>query len=199
MKADSMEKRIVVGISGASGVVYGYEMLKTLGRLGYESHVVITEGAKHNFLLETDYSVKDVEEAADVLYSENDLGARISSGSFLTRGMVVIPCSMKTLSGIANSYNANLLVRAADVTLKERRPLVLVVRETPLHEGHLRLMLSAASSGAVILPPVPAFYHRPKVIQDLINQTIGKILDCFAIPHDVFKRWDGTSNQPDFP
>jgi flavin prenyltransferase len=192
LKADSMEKRIVVGISGASGVIYGYEMLKTLRRLGYESHVVITEGAKHNFLLETDHSVRDVEEAADFLYNDGDLGARISSGSFLTRGMVVIPCSIKTLSGIANSYDANLLVRAADVTLKERRPLVLVVRETPLHEGHLRLMLSAAASGAVILPPVPAFYHRPKVIQDLINQTIGKILDCLRVPHDVFKRWDGT-------
>ena len=191
MKTESTEKRIVVGISGASGVAYGYEMLKTLRRLGYETHVVITQGAKHNFLLETDYTVKDLEEAADVLYRDDDLGARISSGSFLTRGMVVIPCSVKTLSGIANSYNANLLVRAADVTLKERRPLVLVVRETPLHQGHLRLMLSAASSGAVILPPVPAFYHRPKTIQDLVHQTIGKILDCLGISHDVFKRWDG--------
>ena len=194
-----MEKRVVIGISGASGVVYGYEMLKTLRRLGYESHVVITQGAKQNFLLETNYSLKEVEEAAGVLYSDDDLGARISSGSFLTRGMVVIPCSMKTLSAIANSYNANLLVRAADVTLKERRTLVLVVRETPLHQGHLRLMLSAASLGAVILPPVPAFYHRPRVIQDLIHQTTGKILDCLGIPHDLFKRWEGTENHADFP
>ncbi len=199
MKVDSEQKRVVVGISGASGVVYGYEMLRTLRRLGYESHVVITKGAKQNFVLETDYSVKQVQDEADVLYGDDDLGARISSGSFLTRGMVVIPCSMKTLSGIANSYNANLLVRAADVTLKEKRALILVVRETPLHQGHLRLMLSAASLGATILPPVPAFYHRPRVIQDLINQTVGKVLDCLAIPHDIFKRWDGTSNQSDSP
>jgi len=184
-------KRLVVGISGASGVVYGLEMLRVLKDLGYESHVVLTEQARHNFLLETGHSLQEVEGTASQLYDDRDLAAPISSGSFITRGMVVIPCSIKSLSGIANSYGANLLVRAADVTLKERRPLVLVVRETPLHRGHLELMLTAASQGAVILPPVPAFYHKPKTIADLIHHTVGKVLDCLAIPHQLFQRWEG--------
>ena len=182
-------KRLIVGISGASGVIYGLEMLKTLQDLGYESHVVLTEQARHNCLLETDHSLEEVAGTASQLYDDHDLAAPISSGSFVTRGMVVIPCSIKSLSGIANSYGANLLVRAADVTLKERRPLVLVVRETPLHRGHLELMPSAASQGAVILPPVPAFYHQPKTITDLIHQTLGKVLDCFNIQHQLFCRW----------
>jgi len=184
-------RRIVVGITGASGVIYGMEMLKALKDLGYESHVVITESARKNFLIETDYSSADVDAAAGHLYREDDLAAPISSGSFLTLGMVVIPCTIKTLSAIAHSYNSNLLVRSADVTIKERRPLVLVVRETPLHKGHLELMLAAASLGAVILPPVPAFYHRPRTIEDLILHTTGKVLDCFHIPHDLFRRWEG--------
>ncbi len=184
-------KRILVGISGASGVIYGLEMLKILKDLGYESHVVLTEMARHNFLLETTHSLEEVEQTAGKLYDDNDLAAPISSGTFLTRGMVVIPCSIKSLSAIATSYAANLLVRAADVTLKEGRPLVLVVRETPLHRGHLELMLSAASQGAVILPPMPAFYHQPKTITDLIHHTIGKVLDCFDIPHQLFDRWEG--------
>ena len=186
---ENSSKRIVVGISGASGVIYGLEMLKTLQDLGYESHVVLTEQARHNFLLETGHSLEEVEGAAFRLYDDHDLAAPISSGSFVTRGMVVIPCSIKSLSGIANSYGANLLVRAADVTLKERRPLVLVVRETPLHRGHLELMLTASSQGAVILPPVPAFYHKPETIADLIRHTLGKVLDCFDIPHQLFERW----------
>jgi 4-hydroxy-3-polyprenylbenzoate decarboxylase len=181
----------VVGITGASGVIYGMEMLKTLKSLGYESHVVLSRGAVRNFAIETEYSLKDIEESAGRLYEEDDIAAAIASGSFLTMGMVVIPCTIKTLSAIANSYGANLLTRAADVTLKERRPLVLVVRETPLHRGHLELMLSAASLGAVILPPVPAFYHKPKTIDDLIRQTVGKVLDCFHIPHEIYRRWEG--------
>ena len=184
-------KRLVVGISGASGVIYGLEMLRVLKDLGYESHVVLTEMARENFLLETDHSLEEVEVAAGRIYDDADLAAPIASGSFITRGMVVIPCSIKSLSGIANSYNVNLLTRAADVTLKERRPLVLVVRETPLHRGHLKLMLAAASQGAVILPPVPAFYHKPKTILDLIHHTVGKVLDCFHIPHELFRRWEG--------
>ena len=184
-------KRMVVGISGATGVIYGLEMLKALQDLGYESHVVLTEQARHNFLLETDHSLEEVEKTASRIYDDHDLAAPISSGSFITRGMVVIPCSIKSLSGIATSYGANLLVRAADVTLKERRPLVLVVRETPLHRGHLELMLTAASQGAVILPPVPAFYHKPKTITDLIHHTVGKVLDCFDIQHQLFNRWQG--------
>ena len=182
-------KRLVVGISGASGVIYGLEMLRVLKDLGYESHVVLTEMARSNFSLETDRSLEEVEVAAGRIYDDADLAAPISSGSFITRGMVVIPCSIKSLSGIANSYNINLLTRAADVTLKERRPLVLVVRETPLHRGHLKLMLSAASQGAVILPPVPAFYHKPKTILDLIHHTVGKVLDCLDIEHQLFDRW----------
>jgi len=182
-------KRLIVGITGATGVVYGLHMLEALQDLGYESHVVLTKQARHNFLLETDHSPEEVERTASQLYDDDDIAAPISSGSFLTRGMVVIPCSIKSLSAIANSYGANLLVRAADVTLKERRPLVLVVRETPLHRGHLELMLAAASQGAVILPPVPAFYHKPETITDLIQHTIGKVLDCFSIPHDLFQRW----------
>ena len=188
---DNSSKRLVVGISGATGVIYGLEMLKALQDLGYESHVVLTEQARHNFLLETDLSLQEVEQTASKVYDDHDLAAPISSGSFITRGMVVIPCSIKSLSGIATSYGANLLVRAADVTLKERRPLVLVVRETPLHRGHLQLMLSAASQGAVILPPVPAFYHQPKTITDLIHHTVGKVLDCFNIQHQLFERWQG--------
>jgi 4-hydroxy-3-polyprenylbenzoate decarboxylase len=184
-------KRLVVGISGASGVIYGLEILRVLKDLGYESHVVLTERARENFLLETDHSSEEVEEAAGRIYDDADLAAPISSGSFLTRGMVVIPCSIKSLSGIANSYDANLLTRAADVTLKERRTLILVVRETPLHQGHLELMLSVASRGAVILPPVPAFYHKPRAILDLIHHTVGKVLDCLDIEHQLFDRWGG--------
>jgi flavin prenyltransferase len=181
--------KLVVGISGASGVIYGLEMLKTLSDLGIETHAVISRAARTNFGIETRYSMDAVENAAARVYDEDDIAAPIASGSFLTMGMVVIPCSIKSLSGIVHSYNSNLLVRAADVTLKERRPLVLVVRETPLHQGHLKLMLAAASMGAVILPPVPAFYHRPETILDLIHHTLGKVLDCFHIPHQLFRRW----------
>lgn len=183
-------KRLVVGITGASGVIYGLEMLRVLKDMGYETHVVLTDRARQNFLLETENSVEQVEDQAWRIYNDEDLSAPISSGSFITGGMVVIPCTIKTLSAIAHSYNATLLVRAADVTLKERRTLVLVVRETPLHQGHLNLMLSAASQGAVILPPIPAFYHKPRTILDLIHHTIGKVLDCFLISHKLFRRWE---------
>ncbi|MBI4777249.1 MAG: UbiX family flavin prenyltransferase [Deltaproteobacteria bacterium] len=186
---DDALRRIVVGISGASGVVYGLELLKTLKQLEYETHLIVTEAAHRNFLLETKVSLEEVESYADVVHRNNDLAAAVSSGSFLTMGMVVIPCSIKTLSAIAHSYSEYLIVRAADVTLKERRPLVLVVRETPLHQGHLELMLGAARNGATILPPVPAFYHQPRTIDDIIRQTIGKVLDCFRIPHQLFQRW----------
>ncbi len=182
-------RRIVVGITGASGVIYGIEMLRILKDSGYEIHLVLTEAARTNIRIETDIPLSQIEACATAVYQDDALAAPIASGSYLTRGMVVIPCTIKSLSAIAHSYTASLLVRAADVTLKERRPLVLVVRETPLHQGHLELMLKAASLGAVILPPIPAFYHRPETIQDLIHQTIGKVLDCFQIPHDLFERW----------
>ena len=184
-----MPKRIVVGISGASGVTYGVRLLSLLQESEYETHLVISEAGKLNIKIETNYKPDDVEAMADYVYDETNMAASLASGSFLTDGMVVAPCTIKTLSGIANSYNDNLLVRAADVTLKEKRKLVLVVRETPLHKGHLRLMTMAADMGAHILPPVPSFYHHPKTIDDIIDQTIGKIFDYLGIEHDLFRRW----------
>jgi 4-hydroxy-3-polyprenylbenzoate decarboxylase len=184
-----MSKRIVVGISGASGVIYGTRLLNLLKETDYETHLIISESGKLNIEIETQYKPEDVEAMADVVYDHKDMAAALASGSFLTEGMIVVPCTIKTLSGIANSYNENLIVRAADVTLKEKRKLVLVVRETPLHKGHLRLMTVAADMGAHILPPVPSFYHQPKTIEDLIDQTIGKTFDYLGIEHDLFKRW----------
>ncbi|HYF94349.1 MAG TPA: UbiX family flavin prenyltransferase [Symbiobacteriaceae bacterium] len=183
--------RIVVGISGASGAIYGVRLLEVLRRLGAETHLVLSEKAGETIEYETAYRVDDVLALADHVYAVHDVAAAISSGSFQTDGMVVAPCSIKTLSGVANSYNDNLLTRAADVTLKERRKLVLVVRETPLHLGHLRLMTAAAELGAVILPPMPAFYHKPQSIDDIINQTVGKVLDQFGLEGNLFKRWTG--------
>ena len=186
-----MKKRLVIGISGASGVIYGVTMLDLLRNQDLEIHLIISEAGKRNIEIETKYSLKDVESMADHIYDNRDVGAAVASGSFLTEGMVVVPCTIKTLSGIANSYTDNLLVRAADVTLKEGRKLVLMVRETPLHKGHLRLMMDAADMGAHILPPIPSFYHQPETIQDIIHQTIGKIFDYLQIPHDLFRRWEG--------
>ena len=184
-----MPKRIVVGISGASGVTYGVRLLSVLKETDYETHLIISKTGELNIEIETDYDPNDVKAMADYVYEHKDVAASLASGSFLTDGMVVVPCTIKTLSGIANSYNENLLVRAADVTLKEKRKLVLVVRETPLHKGHLRLMTMAADMGAHILPPVPSFYHMPKTIDDIIDQTIGKIFDYLGIKHDLFQRW----------
>ena len=184
-----MAKRIVVGISGASGVTYGVRMLEVLRETDYETHLILSKAGRLNIEIETDYDPDDVEAMADFTYDHKDMAASISSGSFLTEGMVVVPCTIKSLSGIANSYNENLLVRAADVTLKEKRKLVLVVRETPLHVGHLRLMTQAAEMGAHLLPPVPSFYHQPKTIEDIIDQTIGKVLDYIGIEHNLFNRW----------
>lgn len=184
-----MTRRIIIGISGASGVIYGVRLLSILKEIDIETHLVISEAGKKNIEIETGYKSNEVADMADYVYDNRDIAAAIASGSFLTDGMIVVPCTVKTLSGIANSYTENLLVRAADVTLKEKRKLVLVVRETPLHKGHLRLMTMAADMGAHILPPVPSFYHKPKTIDDIINQTIGKIFDYVGIKHDLFKRW----------
>jgi 4-hydroxy-3-polyprenylbenzoate decarboxylase len=184
-----MTKRIVIGISGASGVIYGVRMLELLKEMDFETHLIISESGRLNIEIETGYKPRDVEAMADFIYDHKDMAASLSSGSFLTEGMVVIPCTIKSLSGIAHSYNENLLVRAADVTLKEKRKLVLVVRETPLHIGHLRLMTLAAEMGAHLVPPVPSFYHQPETIEDIIDQTIGKIFDYFGIEHDLFRRW----------
>jgi flavin prenyltransferase len=182
-------KRIIIAISGASGVIYGIELLKELAKRDIEVHLVISESGKRNIAIETEYSVGDIESMADRVHDNSDLGAPLASGSFLTDGMVVAPCTIKTLSGIANSYSENLIVRAADVVLKEGRKLVLLVRETPLHKGHLQLMTTAADLGAHILPPIPSFYHHPKTIEDIILQTIGKVFDYLEIEHDLFKRW----------
>jgi 4-hydroxy-3-polyprenylbenzoate decarboxylase len=181
--------RIVVGLAGSSGPIYGIRTLQALKDAGVETHLVVSEGAKRTIPLETSWTVKKIEALATVAYSNQELAASISSGSFPTDGMIVAPCSMKTLAGIAYSFSQDLLVRAADVTLKERRKLVLVPRETPLHLGHLRNMVQATEMGAIILPPVPAFYHQPKTVDDLIDQTVGKILDQFQIEHSLFRRW----------
>ncbi|SMD10262.1 3-octaprenyl-4hydroxybenzoate decarboxylase [Desulfocicer vacuolatum DSM 3385] len=180
---------VVIGISGASGVIYGIETLKALCRMGMETHLILSHAGKTNIEIETNYSVQQVRKMATIVYEPEDMTAAVASGSFLTRGMLVAPCTIKTLSAIANSYNSNLLVRAADVTLKEKRPLVLMVRETPLHKGHLDLMSRAADLGAIILPPVPAFYHQPENIEDLIRQSVGKAFDLLKIEHNLFRRW----------
>lgn len=184
-----MPKRIVIGISGASGTIYGVRLLALLRDTDYETHLVISSAGRTTTRIETDYSPAEVEAMATYTYDDADMAAALSSGSFLTEGMIVAPCTIKSLSGIANAYTTNLLVRAADVTLKEKRKLVLVVRETPLHQGHLRLMTHAADMGAHILPPVPAFYHKPKTILDIVDQTIGKIFDYMEIQHELFSRW----------
>ena len=187
-------KRLIVGISGASGAIYGIRLLQVLRDVaGVETHLVMSQAARQTLSLETDLSLRDVQALSDVVHDARDVAASISSGSFKTAGMVILPCSIKTLSGIVNSYTDTLVTRAADVVLKERRPLVLCVRETPLHLGHLRLMTQAAELGAVIMPPVPAFYHRPQTLDDVINQTVNRVLDQFDIdlPEDLFTRWQG--------
>jgi 4-hydroxy-3-polyprenylbenzoate decarboxylase len=178
-----------VGISGATGAIYGIRLLEVLAKSNVETHLVITEAAQKTILMETDWTVEKVKSLAKVAYDIQDIGADIASGSFQSEGMVIIPSSIKSLSAIANSFNVNLLIRAADVTLKERHKLVLVVRETPLHKGHINLMLRVTDMGATLLPPVPAFYFHPKTIDDLINHTVGKVLDLFGINHHLFERW----------
>lgn len=182
-------KRIIVGISGATGAIYGIRLLEALSRANVETHLVITEAGEKTIRMETDWKIEQVNALAKVVYDIKDVGADIASGSFHTDGMVVVPCSIKSLSAIANSFNLNLLIRAADVTIKERRKLILVVRETPLHKGHLNLMMNLADLGVIILPPAPAFYFHPKTMDDLINHTVGKVLDLFHIEHDLFARW----------
>lgn len=187
-------KRLIIGISGASGAIYGVRLLQVLRDVAeVETHLVMSNAARQTLALETDLSLRDVQALADVVHDSRDIAASISSGSFKTAGMVILPCSIKTLSGIVHSYTDSLLTRAADVVLKERRPLVLCVRETPLHLGHLRLMTQAAELGAAIMPPVPAFYHRPQTLDDIINQTVNRVIDQFDItlPDDLFTRWQG--------
>jgi 4-hydroxy-3-polyprenylbenzoate decarboxylase len=189
-------KRLIVGISGASGTIYGVRMLEVLrGVQGVETHLVLSPAAQKTLALETDLSVDRVEALADAIYRPGDISAAISSGSFRTAGMIVAPCSIKTVSGIATSYSENLLLRAADVTLKERRPLVLLVRETPLHLGHLRLLVQVAEMGAVVMPPVPAFYHHPATMEAVVDQTVNRALDLLGVEldSDLFPRWQGAA------
>jgi 4-hydroxy-3-polyprenylbenzoate decarboxylase len=188
------KRRLIVGVSGASGAIYGIRLLEQLRELTadtVQTHLVITPSGEKTISLETDYPISRVRELADFVHGYADIAAPISSGSFITMGMVVVPCSMRALSDIAHSRADNLLARCADVTLKEGRKLVIVPRETPLHKGHIRLMLTAAENGAVILPPMPAFYHKPKTVDDIVNHTVGKILDQFGVEHGIFKRWEG--------
>jgi 4-hydroxy-3-polyprenylbenzoate decarboxylase len=189
-------KKLIIGISGASGVIYGIRLLEVLREIdSVETHLVMSSAAGITIGLETEYAVDEVTALADFNYRFKDIAARISSGSFKTDGMIVVPCSMKTLAGITYSFSDNLLLRAADVVLKDRRRLILVPRETPLHLGHLRMMVQVSEIGAIIVPPMPAFYHRPQTIDDIVNQTVNRVLDLVDIelPSDLFQRWQGGS------
>jgi flavin prenyltransferase len=184
--------RLVVGISGSTGAIYGVRLLEVLhGHPDLETHVVVSDTAKRTIEYETGRKVSDVLALATVVYDHRDVGAAISSGSYPVMGMIVAPCSIKSLSSVANSYNDNLLSRAADVQLKERRKLVMIVRETPLNRNHLRLMLEVTEAGGVILPPMPSFYHLPKTVDDIVNQTVQKALDQFGLEKNLFQRWQG--------
>jgi 4-hydroxy-3-polyprenylbenzoate decarboxylase len=193
-------KRIVVGISGASGAVYGIRFLDLLrGLPDVETHLVVSDAAKRTIVEETDWAVKDVLALATHRYDNKDIGAAIASGSFKTDGMVIVPCSVKAAASVAHCLADNLLTRAADVILKEGRPLILVVRETPLHLGHLRVLTALAEMGAVILPPMPAFYNRPKQIEDLVDHTLARVLDRLGVPQHMVTEWRGTNRRVDPP
>lgn len=187
-----MVQRIVVGISGSTGAIYGIRLLEVLrAKSKIEIHLLISAPGKKTITYETDYPVKDVEALAHVVYDNRDLGAALASGSFKTAGMVIVPCSMKTVSALATSYTDTLLARAGDVTLKEGRPLIVVVRESPLHVGHLRQLTALAEIGAVVMPPMPAFYQRPRTVSDIVDHTVARILDRLGIDHDLAPEWTG--------
>jgi flavin prenyltransferase len=191
-----MTDRLIIGISGASGVIYGIRLLETLAQdKSIETHLVLSPSAKATISQETSWKVSEVEALADVLHTPGNIGASIASGSFDTLGMIVAPCSIKSLSAIANSYDADLLTRAADVQLKEGRPVLLLVRETPLHIGHLRLMVQAAENGAIIMPPAPAFYGNPQTIDDLVNGTVGRALARIGIKNELYSQWLGMGKE----
>jgi len=195
MKKSEAERRLVVGISGASAVIYGVRLLELLRQSDIETHLVMSRSAEMTLAYETDFTPKEVRALASVNHPIADIGAAISSGSFATMGMVIVPCSIRTMSEIATGVTSTLLTRAADVALKERRRVVLALRETPLHSGHLRNMATLSDIGAVVAPIVPAFYNRPKTVDDIINHTVGRLLDLFGIETDVVKRWKGGRNQ----
>ncbi|PFC74462.1 aromatic acid decarboxylase [Bacillus cereus] len=185
----SVKRRMIVAISGATGIVYGIRLLEVLRRLDIETHLVVSQSAQMTLNYETDMNIKELRELADVTYSHKDIGAAISSGSFQTMGMIIAPCSIKTLSQIAYSMTDNLVARAADVVLKERKRLVLMLRETPLSLSHIRHMEAVTENGGIIFPPVPAFYTRPNTLDDIVNQTVGRVLDLFDIDTGEFERW----------
>ena len=183
---------LIVGITGASGAIYGIRLLEVLSTSKeVETHLIISGAGERTIEYETDWELKQVKALADSCYGIDDIGARLCSGSFKRDGMVIAPCSMKTLSALANSYADNLITRSADTTMKERKRLVVLARETPLHLGHLRNMEKLTEMGAVVFPPVPGFYHKPQTIQDLIDHTVGKVLDIFDVKHNLFPRWSG--------
>ncbi len=187
--------RLIIGISGASGAIYGIRLLETLRHQDdVETHLVMSSTGRMNIQIETDWQIKDVEKLADIVHRNNDVGAMIASGSYKNDGMIVAPCSMKTLSAIVNSYADNLLCRAADVMLKERKRLILVPRESPLHSGHCRLLYRATKMGIDIAPPVPAFYNRPQSVDDIVNHTVGRLLDLLGLEAGLVKRWCGVSD-----
>jgi flavin prenyltransferase len=185
-------KRLIIGISGASGIVYGVRVLEALRRIDVETHLVMTKAAQITLAHEMSLKVADVQALADVVYRPEDIAASISSGSFQTIGMIVAPCSIRSLSEIASGVTSNLLTRAADVALKERRRLVLMVRETPLHLGHLRSMAHVTEMGAIVMPPAPAFYARPQTVDDIVNHSVGRVLDLFGIDSTLVRRWGDT-------
>ena len=187
-----MNKKLIIGISGASGTIYGIRLLQVLQNLeGVETHLVMSQTAQLNLRVETDFTLPELTAMADYSHKNGDLAAAISSGSFRTDGMIVAACSMKTLSGIVHSYADELLIRAADVCLKDQRPLILMPREAPLHKGHCRLLFEAADLGAIIAPPMPAFYNRPATLDDMINHTVGRVLDLVGIDAKIVDRWQG--------
>lgn len=197
MGGPSPPVRLIIGVSGASGAIYGIRALQALRELGVETHLVVTDAALETIRLETDFDRADVFALATETHRLNDITSKIASGSYQTDGMLVIPCSMKTLAGIASGYSDNLLLKAADVTIKERRRLVLVVRETPLSLIHIENMATVTRAGAVVLPAMPAFYQRPKTVADLVDHVVGKAFDTLGIEHHLLKRWEGAPTRPD--
>ncbi|MBU3657947.1 MAG: UbiX family flavin prenyltransferase [Rhodocyclaceae bacterium] len=192
--AQTQKNRLIVGITGASGTVYGVRLLEALKVAGIETHLVMSDAAKLTMSAETDYTLAAVEALASVVHASKNIGAAIASGSLPTMGMVIAPCSVHTMSDIAWGSTSNLITRAADVVLKERRRLVLLLRETPLHAGHIKTMAQVTENGAIIMPPVPAFYTRPQSIMDVVDHTVGRVLDLFEIENALAKRWDGLGN-----
>jgi len=193
-----MEARmiIIVAITGATGSIYGIRLLETLSKIkDMQTHLVISEAGEVTIKHETGRTIKEIRKLADYCYEIDDIGARISSGSFQRDAMIIAPCTVKTMSGLAHSYNENLIIRAGDVTLKERKKLLLVFRETPYHIGHLRSMAQLTEMGAIIMPPVPAFYHKPKTVNDIVDYTVGKMLDILSIKHNLYKAWQGIGKE----